>query len=96
MGEVAQVCAGVRKTILAQEVYCTKPNTKPVSPSGYWFRKGIGTQYLWSIWEYDLATAITIWQLTQTLMCEMGSSIFVDMSRLKVASTTWAYLPSIS
>ena len=33
--------------------------------------------------------------LTQPLMCKIGSSVFAAMSRLKVASTTWAFLPSI-
>ena len=33
--------------------------------------------------------------LTQPLTYKMGSSIFVAMIRIKVASTTWAYLPII-
>ena len=40
--------------------------------------------------ECDLATVIAIRPLTQPRTCEMGSSIFSAMSRLKVASMTRA------
>ena len=42
-------CAGVRETILTQEIYCTNPNTKPDYQYGSWVCKGLGTQYTQSI-----------------------------------------------
>ena len=65
MGEVA------RKTILAQEIYCAKPNTKPDSHYGSWVHKGLGIQAPRIIKEYNLATAISIWPLIQPLTCKM-------------------------
>ena len=44
---------------------------------------------------YDLAIIITIWRLIQTCTCEMGSSIFSAMSRLKFVSTIRDSLPSM-
>ena len=45
--------------------------------------------------ECDRATVIAIRSLTQPCTCEMGSSIFPAMSRLKVASSTRASFPSM-
>ena len=45
--------------------------------------------------EYDLATAIVIQPLNQSVTCEMGSSIFAAMTQLKVMSTTSALMPTI-
>ena len=50
---------------------------------------------MWIMREYELATEIVIQPLIQTCVCEMGSSIFAAMSRLKFACTTRASLPSI-
>ena len=72
------------------------PSPETNSQSGFRFHKGIGTQAPRSTQEYNLATTTLIWRLTQTLSCEMGSSLFAAMIRLKVASTTWASLPIIS
>ena len=82
------VCSGVRKNSLVQEIYCAKPNLKPDSQSGSRVHKGLGTRALQSIRETNLAITIVIRTLTKTLTCEIGSSIFVSMSWLKVASTT--------
>ena len=89
------VCAGVRETILALNIYYSKPNTKPNSQSGSQVCKGLGNQALGSIGEYDLATLIVICPLTQPLKWRIGSSTFAVMSGLKVAITTWPPLPSI-
>ena len=88
-------CAGVHETILAWEIYCSKTNTKPTYQYGYRVRKVFGTWDPRIIWEYNFATAIVIGLLTQPKICKMGSSIFVAMSRLKVASINWASLPII-
>ena len=88
-------CAGMCENVLAQDIYCSKPNPKSGSQSGSRFRKGPGTQTMRIIREYYLATVIAIRPLTQPLTCEMGSFIFAAMIRLKVASTTWEYLPII-
>ena len=45
-------CAGVHD--------CAKPNPKPKSQYVSQVRKGLGTRATWSIWEYDLTTAIAI------------------------------------
>ena len=45
--------------------------------------------------EYNLAAVIEIWSLTQPHTCEMGSSGFVTMSRLKFVSITRASFPII-
>ena len=87
-------CAGLWKTILAREISCANLNPKPDSQSGSQVHKGLGTQDLRRIQDYDLETEVEIWLLTQPLTWEMGSSIFAATSRLKVASTTLASLPS--
>ena len=76
----------MRKTILAQDIYCANPNTEPESQSGSRVCRVVGNQAPRSTQECDLATTIGIQTLTQPLTCEMGSSIFVAMSRLKLAS----------
>ena len=86
-------CAGVRNAILAQDIYCTKPNPEPNAHSSSRVCKGIGNWAPRSTWEYDFATAMAIWPLTQLLTCKMVSSILVAMIWLKVASTTWVSLP---
>ena len=89
------VCVGVSDAILAQNIHCNKPNTKPDVQSGSQFWKGFRDISPHINLEYNLATAISIRTLTQPVMCEMGLSSFVAMSWLKVASTTGAYLPII-
>ena len=88
-------CAGVWESILAQEIYFFKTYPKPYAQSGSWVFKGLGTWAPRSIWEYDLVTVFTIRPLIQPLTWEMGSSIFMAMSQLKVGSTTWASLSII-
>ena len=90
------ICAGVLDAILAQGIYVPKPNTNPDSQYGSRVYKVTGTQSLQSIQEYDLANVIEIRPLTEPPMCKIGSIIFVAMSRLKVATTTCASLPSTS
>ena len=85
-------CAGVCKNILVQEIYSAKPNADPKSQYRSQVHNGLGTQAPQSIQYYDLASVILIWPLTQPLTCEMGSSVFVAVSRLKVSSTTWSSL----
>ena len=89
------VCIGVRDEILAQNVYCAKPNPDPDAQYSSQVRKGIGDRSPWSILEYYLATAIDIRTLNQPVTCEMGFPSFVAMSWLKVASTTIASFPII-
>ena len=45
--------------------------------------------------EYDLATTIFIWPLTQPFTCKIVSSIFNAMSRLKLTNMTMYSLPSM-
>ena len=87
------VCAGVRKTILAQKIYCADPNPKPDSKCGSQVCKGLGNRAVWSIQKYDLTTNIEIFLLNQLLTCRIGSSIFAAVSQLKVISKTWDSLP---
>ena len=79
-------CSDRRETILAQDIYCSKPNPKSDSQSGSWLRKVLGTQALQCIREYNPTTVIATRPLTQPFTCKIGSSIFVAMSLLKVAS----------
>ena len=64
--------------------------------SNEWFCAGVHAAILaWDIYfaktnpEYDTQTKIEIRSLTQPLTFKMGSSIFMAMSKLKVASKTW-------
>ena len=52
------VCAGLRKMILAWDLYCANPNPDPDYQSVSWFRKGLGTRASRSTREYNLVTAI--------------------------------------
>ena len=88
-------CTGVRKTILARNIYSLKTNPKPYSHSRYWVCMRLGNWDPRSTREYDIATAIVIWPITQPLTCKMGSSVFVAVSQLKVVSMTWASLTII-
>ena len=85
----------MRDAILAQNIYCTNPNPDPDAHSGSQVRNELGARSPWSSLEYNLVAVIAIRMLTQPMTCEMGSSIFVAMSQLKVASTTSASLPTI-
>ena len=76
-------CVCEHENILVQEIYCAKPNLVCMV---------LGTQAPRIIQEYDHTTVIEIRPLTQPLTFEMGSSIFTDMSQIKVASTTLASL----
>ena len=89
------VSAGVHNAILDQNIDCANLNPEPSAYSGSWVHKGLGAQYPQSTLEYNLATAIEVWLLTQPVTCGMVSVVFVAMSRLKVASTTSASLPII-
>ena len=89
------VSAGVHNAILDQNIDCANLNPEPSAHSGSWVHKGLGAQYPQSTLEYNLATAIEVWLLTQPVTCGMVSVVFVAMSRLKVASTTSASLPII-
>ena len=73
-------------------------NLRPETDSqySYLYFRGLGILYPRIIWEYDLATAIAIWLLSQSRMCKMGSSISSVMSQLKLASTTRAFFTSIT
>ena len=84
------VHAVVRDAILAQNIYCVKPNPKPNAHSGSWIRHGLGAQAPRSTQDYNLVNVISIWLLTWSLTYEMDSSILAAMSPLKVASTTCA------
>ena len=60
-------CLGWRKTILAREIYCAKPNTKLDSQSGSWVRKVLVTRDMQSILKYGPTAIIVIRSLTQLL-----------------------------
>ena len=96
-GRVGFECASLRRciVILAWNIYCAKPNPEADAQSGSRVRKGLRDRAPWSTREHELATAISIRPLTQNLTCEMGSSIFAAMGRLKVASATSSSLPII-
>ena len=81
----------MRKTILAQEMYFPKPNTKHDSEFGSWVCKVLGTRAPRSIQEYNLTTETEIRTLTKPLMREISSSVLVAISRLKVASDPWDF-----
>ena len=71
-------------------IYCTNHRTKPDSQSGSLSHRGMVKWAPRIIYEYNLATTVDIWPLIQPRMCDMGSSIFASMSRLKFTSTTMA------
>ena len=81
--------------IFCHTIYCVNPKPGPNSQSGSMSRKGLGIQDPWIISEYNLATVIAIRPLTQPSTFKMGSSLFSAMSRLNLASKTWAYLLGI-
>ena len=89
------VSVGMRNAILAQNIYCAKPNLDPDAHSGSQVRKVLGDQAPWITLKYNLVTAIVIRPLTQNVTCEMGLSIFVSMSQLKATSATSTSLPII-
>ena len=74
------VHADVCNAILAQDIYCAKPNPDLDDQSSTRVIKGFGALAMRSTLEYDLATANAIQTLTQPLTCKMGLSIFADMS----------------
>ena len=76
--------------ILAQNIYCAKPNPDPDAHSSYRVRKVIVDQYPRSTMEYDIMNEISIQKFTQHVTCEMDLSSFVAMIQLKVVSTTSA------
>ena len=86
----------VRNAILAQNIYCAKPNTEPDTHFGSWIRNVIGDWAPQSILKYNRATTIVVQPLTHTVAFKMGLSSFAAMSQLKVAITTSAYLPILS
>ena len=68
-------CAGVRKNILTREFYWATIIPKPEYQYGSWVRKVLGNQSARIIWEYNLATPITIRPLTQPFTWKMDSSV---------------------
>ena len=89
------VRAGVRDAVFLRNIYFAKPNPEPNAHSGSRVWKGLGDRALRKTLEYDLANNILIRPLTQPVTCEIGSSIFAAMSRLKVVITTSVSLPII-
>ena len=77
-------------------IYCDKPWPDDGSQSGSRSHRGLSSQCLHIIWEYDLATAIAIRPLIQPRTCEIGLSIFAAISWIKFACTTRASFPSIT
>ena len=88
-------CAGVRAKLFWIALYCTKPRPDPGSQSSSRSRRGLGRRAPRIMWEYDLTTVIAIRPLTQPHTCEMGSSGFAAMSRLKFVRTTRASFRSM-
>ena len=60
----------------ARDYYCAKPRPNPRSLSDSRPCRGMGTQYLWIMWEYDLTAVILILMLTQPRPCERSLSSF--------------------
>ena len=82
-GRVTQVvkkCAGAHKKLFWRANYCAKPRPYTGYQSGSWSCSGMGRRSPWIVLEYNLATVIVIWPLTQSRKFERGSSIFVAMS----------------
>ena len=75
------------------KIYCAKPRPDPESQSISQSRRGLGSHSPRIMREYILESAIVIWPLTQPHTCEMGSSIFSGMCRLKFESTTRSSFP---
>ena len=89
-------CADVRGKLFWRAIYFANPRPDVGSQSSSRSRRGLGSQAPRIICEYDFVTAIVIRPLIHPRTCEMGSSIFAAMSRLKFASMTSASLPSMS
>ena len=85
MGEVTQVCLKLfwRKQFISQI---------PIPNMNYSLSTGLVRDLELEICGSSGSTdKILIWMLTQILTCKIGSSVFLAMSLLKVASTTWVY-----
>ena len=76
-------------------IYCANPRRDLDSQSSSLSWRGFRRKDTWIICDYNLATAIAIRLLTHPHTCEMISSIFSTISRLKFASMTRASFPSI-
>ena len=75
--------ADMRTKLLCITIYCVKPRPDIGSQFGSWSHRVLWRKSMWIMCEYDLATANTIHKLTQPCTCEMVSSVFSAMSRLK-------------
>ena len=84
-----------RAKLLWCAIYCANLKPGAGSQSGSWSQRGLGSQALKILREYDLAKAIVIQLLIQPCACKVDSSIFSVMSRLKFSSTTRASFPSM-
>ena len=87
MGEVTQVCLKLfwRKQFISQI---------PIPNMNYSLSTGpVRDLELEICGSSGITDKILIWMLTQILTCKIGSSVFVAMSWLKVASKTCASLP---
>ena len=85
----------VRAKLFWRTISCYNRRPDAGSQSDHRSRRGMGSQSPRIMHEYELATVIKIWTLIQTHMCEMGSTMFVAMSRLKFADKTRASFPSM-
>ena len=80
--------ADSRAELFWHAIYCANLMPDASSQSGSWSLRGM---MIWApriMCEYDLETAIAIRPLIQILTCEIGSSIFAAMSRIKISIMT--------
>lgn len=87
--ETKDFCTGVRETIMERDLL-RQSHGQTWFPFGSLYHRGLGRQVSQIMHEYDHATAIEIRPLIQPRTCNMGSSIFPDMVRLKFVSITRA------
>ena len=86
-------CASFCAKLFWCAIYCAKPRTDPKYQSSSCCCKGLGSQALLIMREYDLTTVITIWLLTHPRTLKMGSLSFSAMSWLKFESMPRASFP---
>ena len=92
---VSIFCSSLRVKLFSHKMYCAKLSPGSESQSGSWYRRGLGRWDPRIMRDYDLVTVVAISQLTHPHTCEMGSSIFSAMSRLKLVSTERGSFPCI-
>ena len=81
-------CGSVHAKLFWHAIYFANPRPNIEYHSGSRSLRGLGRRSMQIMQDYDLVNMITIRKLTQPRTCEMDSSIFSAMSRLKLESMT--------